>query len=150
MTSQRPGKTLFWPLFIDLDPMVLESTLFTSSPWMTTRTFCQKIHLIPFQSLHCIYYMSLDRHGCKQQLDWLEEAYNQGAVILVCCVSCYNITWYIFTTISHYCHSHWLSHSLSFRWCPVTCHPCDGFLRRLHGPRCQRPAAGLWRGSQQT
>lgn len=47
-------------------------------------------------------------------------------------------------------YSHLLSLWLSLRWCPIICHPCDGFLPRLHGHHCQRPAAGLWWGPQQT
>lgn len=31
-----------------------------------------------FQSVHYICYMSLDRHGCKLQHDWLAEAYKPG------------------------------------------------------------------------
>ena len=42
-------------------------------------------------------------------------------------------------------------HILSLpRRSPVTCHPGDGVLPRLHGHLCQRPPAGLRRGSRQT
>lgn len=34
-------------------------------------------------SLHTVYYMSVDRHGCKLKLDWCAEAWNRKAVIPV-------------------------------------------------------------------
>ena len=46
-----------------------------------------KIHLIPLikflQGLHYIYYMHLDRHGCKLHLDWSVKESNSEAVVLV-------------------------------------------------------------------
>lgn len=32
---------------------------------------------------HYVLYMSLDRHGCKLQLEWCVETYNREAIILV-------------------------------------------------------------------
>lgn len=59
-------------------------------------TNCDNIDLIHFlqntiflQSLHFLYFMSLDRHGCKLQLDWLADEYNHEAVILVAIPSKY-------------------------------------------------------------
>ncbi len=78
--------------FIDLDPEVLvwvhplhflslDDTGITYVSILPNNTY--NTFLLNSFSPHYIYYMSLDRHECKLQFDWLAEAYNRGAVILV-------------------------------------------------------------------